>query len=657
MSVIVKLIGENDNSDEYAAARRLKESIEKSIPKTSFGEVVLFPSATLYGQTVKDVDIMMIGLLHNCPIEVDINHDGILTKEKVLINSFCTTIEVKAHSITRIRKEGTNLQVFYANSGWHNATKQSNDQKVSAINFFKQTLGESPFVTNLIWFTEITGDELNNLLSVDNHIMLSNALPSTFGFQEIAQKLVIQRKPWKSVNQFYFDCGFNGRDVDNYMNPLMLFSRVKNGIGKLTRRKIEQITNAKLTENELNLEDETFKIFRGRAGSGKTIDLIKIAIKLVNEKDSRVQILTYNRALVSDIRRLFALAELPDMFEDKCVSINTLQSYFYELINECLYNGKLSGDDYLDRYESLVKEMISFLSSDNDSREILTLLCEDNPKLNWDYILIDEAQDWSSNERDLILRLFDKSRIIVADGGRQFVRNISSCDWTIIPNRFNIRLKYCLRQKRNIVSFINHYSRQLSPTYNDAIPLDQMVGGKVIIVRDQNRLIHTIKNEKSELIKAGNEAYDLLLITPSTLVEENGNGRRFVLKQQFERNGILLWDGTNDNNRSDFSVVMEESRVLQYESVRGLEGWTVCCLNFDEYMMIKERQYVPSNENNALFLENATEKKQKYLLNWALIPLTRAIDTLVISLQNEESYYSRMLLALADSYPDYVSVV
>lgn len=93
------------------------------------------------------------------------------------------------------------------------------------------------------------------------------------------------------------------------------------------------------------------------------------------------------------------MAELPDMFEDKCVSINTLQSYFYELINECLYNGKLSGDDYLDRYESLVKEMISFLSSDNDSREILTLLCEDNPKLNWDYILIDEAQDWSSNEK------------------------------------------------------------------------------------------------------------------------------------------------------------------------------------------------------------------------------------------------------------------
>lgn len=47
---------------------------------------------------------------------------------------------------------------------------------------------------------------------------------------------------------------------------------------------------------------------------------------------------------------------------------------------------------------------------------------------------------------------------------------------------------------------------------------------------------------------------------------------------------------------------MSESRGVQYESSRGLEGWPVCCMNFDEYMQIKESQFDLSTEGNALFL-------------------------------------------------------
>lgn len=61
MSIIVKIIGENDGSDEYLAADRLKEIIQSSAPERAFGEVILFPSATLFGMPVKDIDIMMIG--------------------------------------------------------------------------------------------------------------------------------------------------------------------------------------------------------------------------------------------------------------------------------------------------------------------------------------------------------------------------------------------------------------------------------------------------------------------------------------------------------------------------------------------------------------------------------------------------------------------
>lgn len=111
------------------------------------------------------------------------------------------------------------------------------------------------------------------------------------------------------------------------------------------------------------------------------------------------------------------------------------------------------------------------------------------------------------------------------------------------------------------------------------------------------------------------------------------------------------------DNRLEFSIDLNESRVLQYESARGLEGWTVCCMNFDEYMQIKEQQYDPSMEGDALLLERAEERKKKYLLNWAMIPLMRAIDTLIITLEDENSYYSRQLLKLAEQHPDYVRVL
>lgn len=657
MAVLVKIIGDNDGSDEYAAAEKLKQIIGNTVPQTAIGEIILFPSATLYGQTIKDVDIIMIGTLKNYSAMVSFDHDGEYSEEEVYLASFCTTIEVKSHSATGIRKEGTNLYVLYSNARWHNATKQSNDQKISSMNFFRKALGRAPYITNLLWFVEVNESELNHLLSFDNHIMPSNVLPTSFDFKEIVQKLVYQRIPRKYKGIYTIECSFNGKDAEDVTKPLLFFSKAKNGMGELTRKKIEQITNTELGKDNLILNGNMLNIFRGRAGTGKTIDLIKIAIKLVNEEGARVQILTYNRALVSDIRRLFTLAELPDIFEEKCVSVNTMQSYFFCLINGCLYDGKLSGEYFLSKYQDLLKEMIAFLKTDEDARKIIRTICEDNPKLNWEYILIDEAQDWSEAERNLILQLYDKQRILVADGGQQFVRGISPCDWTVVPNRNNIKLRYCLRQKRNLVKFINHYSEMMELSSSKIVPSEELVGGKIIIIKDKNQFFHTIKNEKNELIKSGNESYDLLFIVPSTMVENDGLHRHFKKIKEFERKGILLWDGTNEDNRSEFAFDLNESRVLQYESARGLEGWTVCCLNFDEYMKIKEQQYDPNLESNALLLESATERKKKYLLNWAMIPLTRAIDTLIITLDDEKSYYSMQLLKLAEQHSDYVRVL
>lgn len=652
MSIIVKIIGENDGSDEYLAAERLKEIFQSSAPEKAFGEVILFPSATLFGMPVKDIDIMMIGHLHNCKVFLSYNDNGCIKEDYISIESFCTTIEVKAHSTRSVRREGTNLLVKYP-KGWHNATKQSNEQKFSAKSFFDNYLGGSPYITNLLWFIEIPEEDLKALLSFDGVEVASNALSSTFTFKDMAQKLVLQRSP----KSFIFDCNFGGRTSTDYVKPLQYFSKAKEEIGTLTRKKIEQITHAELSRQDYVLDDK-LTILRGKAGTGKTIDLIRMAVKLVDEEGARVQILTYNRALVSDIRRLIALANLPDMFDPACVAINTMQSYFYGLINACLYDGSLKGDSFLDNYPDLLKEMIEFLKEDSSSKELVQALCEDDPRLNWEYVLIDEAQDWSKEEMELILLLYDKSHLWVADGGQQFVRNINPCDWTQVRGRKNYKLKNCLRQKRNIVKFINQYASNIDNSFNRITASENMIGGRVIIIKDRSSLYSQLKTELKEVKKAGNEAYDMLFLSPSSLVvKDNERNKTFALSREFEQAGILLWDGINDDRRIDYSINLDEARVLQYESSRGLEGWTVCCLDFDEFIRIKEEHYDPSRAGNALLLESAAEQKKKYLLNWTLIPMTRAIDTLILVLKDHNSRFSKSILECASHLSDYVQVI
>ena len=652
MSIIVKIIGDSDGSDEYLAAEKLKGIIQSSAPEKAFGEIILFPSATLFGMPVKDIDIMMIGHLHNCKEHLSYNENGCTQEDDISIESFCTTIEVKAHSTRFIRREGTNLLVKYA-KGWHNATRQSNEQKFSAKTFFDNYLGGSPYITNLLWFTEVPAEDLRVILSFDGTEVASNALPSNFTFKDLAQKLVLQRSPRFLI----FDCNFGGRTSTDYVKPLQYFSKAKETIGTLTRKKIEQITHAELSRQNYILDDK-LTILRGKAGTGKTIDLIRMAVKLVDEEGARVQILTYNRALVSDIRRLLALASLPDMFDPACVAINTMQSYFYGLINGCLYDGSLKGESFLERYPDLLKEMIEFLKEDSSSKELVQALCEDDPRLNWEYVLIDEAQDWSEEEMELILLLYDKSHLWVADGGRQFVRTINPCDWTQVRERKNYKLKNCLRQKRNLVKFINQYASSIDQSFNKITTSENMVGGRIIIIKDRSALYSQLKSELKEVKKAGNEAYDMLFLSPSSLVvKDNDNNKSFALTTEFEQMGILLWDGINDDRRIDYSINLDEARVLQYESSRGLEGWTVCCLDFDVFMRMKEEQYDPSRAGNALLLESAAEQKKKYLLNWALIPMTRAIDTLILVLRDQHSSFSKSILECANHLPDYVQVI
>lgn len=654
MSVIVNISGANKESDEYRAAEKLKIIIHNSIPSTVVGEIVLFASATLVGQAVKDVDLMMLGILHNYIVDAKFSTStGDYVREKVKIESFCTTIEIKSHDISGIFVNGTDFYVRYGNDS-HCVTEQSNKQKIAAMNFFRRTLNASPYITNLIWFTQVTRGDIDGLLQNDRGQMLSNVLGNDFNFSELMQLLIWQKPPFKTSYGYVFDSSYNSCRMDDLKKALMLFSQTKEKMGELTRRRIEQITNKAFRNNVLINTQGMISVYRGRAGTGKTVGLIQTAINLVDEEQARVLILTYNKALVSDIRRLFALAELPDMFETNCVAINTMHSYFYRLVNKVLYAGKLLGRKYLENYSHTLNEMLDFLKSDKDAVKVVREICNNDINLDWDYVLIDEAQDWSNLERDIILKLFDNGRLIVADGGQQFVRNLEVCDWSIVRERNNIKLKYCLRQKENLISFLNCYSKKIGVLGSKILTNNNMPGGKVIIA-DNSKLIELHYQEMDKLKKAGNIPYDMLYLVPHELVKKKLGISYFANKDGFEQAGIAFWDGTNEQNRDEYAIDLEQIRILQYNSARGLEGWTVFCLDFDIFLNERLKEYSADENRNSLLLESAEERLQKYLYNWAMIPLTRAIDTLVITIQDKESEIGKLFREIAKECADYVT--
>lgn len=654
MSVSVMIYGAEQTSDEYLAALKLKDIIQRSLSGAVIGEIVLFASATMMGQAVKDVDLLMIGQLQNYEINAEFyTEENGLVKEKVAISSFCTTIEVKRHDISGIFLNGTDFYVKYGTKS-HCVTSQSNKQKIAAMEFFKRTLMTSPFVTNVIWFTQATSNDIKKLLTNSGRTMLSNVLGSDFDFKELMQLLIWQRPPYRKWNNYIFDSNYTPNSLQGIQNALSLFSKTKAHMGEMTRRRIEQLTNKAFQTNALIDTQGKVSIYRGRAGTGKTVGLIQTAIHLVDEDQARVLMLTYNKALVSDIRRLFALAELPDMFEENCLHINTMHSYFYHLTNAVLFNGRMNGSEFLEKYDDVLAELLEFMG-DEDAVGIVKEICMSDSSLDWDYVLIDEAQDWSNLERDVILKLYDKGKIIVADGGQQFVRRINVCDWSVVRDRNNIKLKYCLRQKENLVAFINAYSQKLDILGSKVLTKNNMPGGKVIITTDE-KLFDVHGQEIRRLYDAGNIAYDMLYLVPHALVKWDYGEGSFALKSRFEQKGIFIWDGTDPGNREGYPIDAEEVRLLQYDSARGLEGWSVVCMDFDVFLEEKTAEY-QDGAVNMLMLESPEERKRKYLYNWAMIPLTRAIDTLVITIKDPNSKAAKLLREIAEEHPDFVNWV
>ena len=686
MPVIVKVKG-NQETSEYKAALRLKKIFEDEFQgRPAVGEILIISNATLFGQATKDVDIVVLGSLDKFNLKIkskavarNQQQEDIELEQKfhnVFINDFCFTIEIKEHPAERIQLDGITLKVDYKDK-LVDVTNQSENQKYALKRFFEDRLGYSPYICNFIWLRNVSKESIQELLGNNPNISdKHNYLPTTFGLKWLFQLACVQRapvnyrnretgslKPYASFNCFKSD---NSLDFGKIEEVFDLFITIRQGIGDLTRKKVEHITRTILKEQlYAQAIGEKLVIISGRAGTGKTIKLLNIAWDLAVNRQNRCKILTYNNALVSDIRRTLALAEIPDGIDGYTVDISTMYSFFYEiLVGFEIGTTKTSGgniyiENYLQKYELLLEELYQYIDNDLIGMEELSQFMKTrNQQLAWDYILIDEGQDWKEIEKKLIFFIFGKENTVIADGIDQLVRSQRKCNWAQgLTKDIDFRITYekrGLRQKTGLVSFISDIAKEFGIAW-EIEPKEDLYGGRVIVkIGDYTKDLH--KHELELCRQNGNNAYEMLFLVPPSLVKmaRNGeDGQQFFSIKEFNKDDIHIWDGTKEDLRSSYPLEPDKHRLLQYDSCRGLEGWTVICLELDEFIRYKTETF-EEETTDQLTLQTFDEKRIKFVDLWTLIPLTRAIDTLIITIKNPESRITQVLKDVYINNPDII---
>lgn len=644
MAVQITIINKTtDDSRECLAALELKNNLKNTIPQNVNGQIYIGYSLTMCGQLVRDLDLMVIGRLDNYVLSNYYTNLPTMQKKDLVVKDFCYAIELKEQSSDFVKISNTHVYVEYKNQ-LKDATEQSEKQRYALMNYLSSICNCNLFITNLVWLKSLSKEELDRK---KNRLPIG-ALPNSFSFNDLIDISFIQGyKPWYEKDEkCYYIYADKNASVD-YFSVIKqnLFSEKKLP-SEFTRKKLEILMQNKVSSivDNAKIGDE-LTVFSGKAGTGKTFVLIQTALSLANENSgNRCLLLTYNHALVSDIRRLLHYIEIPDGIDSYTVQISTLHSFFIQLMKILeIPTNKIFGNQFNIEYKKGLKELSTYITELMNDKDIKTLKDDNELAIDWDYILIDEGQDWLPIEKEILIKIYGKERLIIADGGQQFIRTHEKLIWS----RKSTKLSHGRRQKNLIVAFVNSVAAEMGINWSINADKD-FIGGKVVIRRnyDQNyhqKLVQYCKEQHCE-------NYDILFLVPPVMVT---NGC-FKNMDTWKQAGIKVFDGTNAYNREKYSIKVDECRLFQYESCRGLEGWVTICLQFDQIFEEKMKDYQDIGNDDALVMESFEERRWKNVCMWMLMPLTRAIDRLVITLKNPESEIGRILKKVAEKQPDFV---
>ena len=636
-------LGDPD-SREHEAALQLRALMTKVWPQVHSDRrhnVSIFSNVRCLGQRVAEIDIVVFMYLWE-PLFIGVTNDK---GENVYVNNLCLTVEVKDHSEDSIWFVGNTVRVNYKDKSGHNATEQADAQQLSLRNYLRKHGAKPPYVVDLIWLRNFPERKLPNI-----------------------ENVLGREGDWNTFLRKIYDKGPEPRWTQGPQEKLVVGGAFGGGAAKvydvlakarppstpLDRSRIESISKRQVRDQKYGEKlGKQLLIFRGRGGAGKTVTLLRLANQLYEEDGKSTLLLTYNKALVADIRRLLGIMGINQGPADRSIVIETVHSFMGRVLGKC----EICEEDpnFYNNYERYLEELSEYLREGVvDEADIEEMKRDDPDSFDWDHVMVDEAQDWLGAERHILFSLYGHRRLVVADGFDQLIRSGSRTDWKYgVPQKENqtVPLRKSLRLKGNLCRFANAFAESMGLDW-EVEPNSDVYGGRVmILVGRYNNSPEIHKQIFEQHASQGNQPIDMLLCVPPRLAQSKNADELSPVAKKLEEWGWQVWDGVDKQERGKEPETVEQFRIVQYDSCRGLEGWTVVNLGFDEFYEWKVKDSIKSIEESNLLVSPQQAAHQR-AAQWLMIPLTRAIDTLVIQVSSSDHVVIQALRAAKNKCND-----
>ena len=646
---MIKIIGQV-GSPEFQAAERLKQVFETLWPgicdtPIEQDNIIVRAGAYISGQKRKDLDLVIAaqfksGRRFKPRKAIRDTDDQPVRDQPIYIKNFVVVGEVKAHSGSRIKMVGDEIFVKYKDKEWSSASAQ-NDEQMHSLRNHLRSHNLNPYVLKFVY------------LSSHNERM-GTAVHSMMDPNEIVSIMVANGNVKKRSGKFEFRSA-DDLTISNLLN-LPLFNEFISS--DLDRKRVEMLAKKSPVIDEiLATEHGNLLQIRGVGGTGKTVNMLSAASRAFNKAGERSLLLTYNRALAADLQRLMAIKNVKSDDENGGIKIETSMTFFYKLarsfgILEKEYEGELDYGLYNSVMELLKEELSAGSLSFEHLKSKFPL------DFAFDRIFVDEAQDWHVDEAEILKLIYRSEPICVADGRQQLVRSQRRTDWFLGTSRERrnfLELKVCLRMKNNLYDFLVGLAGRLKREW-DCERNNQVSGGRIFMINspyELNSNLHTqlLKESAGQNIKN----IDWLFLVPPFRILNTENKTTEISKfLKSQENNVI--DMVEPKFRDHFSNNPEDFRVLQYESCRGLEGWNLILDNFDSFLEMKFKNYLEDRYDAELDIADYDNEIVEFVWNWLSMVLSRAMDTIVIHINDPRSKFGQLLNDQCRAMPDFVEI-
>jgi len=714
----IELLCTDSETPQYQHALELKLQFEDWLKerKEKDDKIFIAPNFRIYGEKVRDIDVLIFGLLSNgASMRLDFfDEDNQLKTNKVYIGSFCFAIDIREEDSENISiiNEEIWIDVNGRNANFSEYNKAIYNSLRKFMSHYFTDDKNIPFITTCLNFRNIPSNKVSSTFP--------NFIRGNLTVEKLFQSYAYISRPHQGSSakgSFYsLDSIFETKEkktFDTLKSVVSAFSLIKSGIGPLTKIKLDALSKGrKDLPQYLDSIGKELLIFKGGAGTGKTLKILNIANDLY-ASGKRCLILTYNRALVADISRLLDLHNIKSEPLTETIAIKTIHSFFNPILDEIIHWKDIF---FIDEQQEFLKtrsldSSYCMLKDDlqkiNSKSNIYYLTCYDQilksaaekiadfqiPDFgdvcspcqqalsNFDYILIDEAQDWKKEERDILYSLFGSHKIMIADGLQQLIRTQSPLNWKISNNnpvKYNeiVFPKKSLRQNEKLCLLQSYFAKKYSVSWNVAINESLKKGTIYVYVGEMNdQIAGSIKEfTKSYSI---DKYDDLLFLAPPNMIEKHKiqtkfrNGettlavdevhkRSFKYKEAWLHLGLKIFDMTYIESTKKNQPAEGEYRLINYESCRGLESYGVVALEMDTFFDNKIKFYNEDEETikqGDIFTQSHESKALRYAALWSLLVFSRPVELLVITIKDANSIFFKTLKEISQNTENIIQII